>query len=120
YLRDVQRVTIGAGKRRIELRLKRWIDPAKWGWYSGDPHIHAGGGRHYEHPTEGGAPQTMIPQGGGGGLLVGRLVALGPTLVFSKAVLHRPCDESGGIPRTSRIAGRQSYESETEPDTEGR
>ena len=45
-------------RRRIEVNLVRWIDPAKWGWYSGDTHIHAGGCAHYVHPTEGVSPET--------------------------------------------------------------
>lgn len=60
YLRDVQTVTIDEGLTRIQVNLKRWIDPGKWGWYSGDTHIHAAGCAHYAVPTEGVSPETMI------------------------------------------------------------
>ena len=40
--------------------LERWIDPAKFGWYSGDHHIHAAGCAHYTSPTEGVYPQDMF------------------------------------------------------------
>ncbi len=43
YLRGMQTVNIDASHTLIEVKLQRWIDPAKWGWYSGDTHIHAGG-----------------------------------------------------------------------------
>ncbi|HEY3079557.1 MAG TPA: CehA/McbA family metallohydrolase [Chloroflexota bacterium] len=35
-----QRITIGPEQRRLELRLKRWIDMNARGWYSGDTHVH--------------------------------------------------------------------------------
>jgi hypothetical protein len=35
-----QRVTIEPGQRRLELRLKRWVDMNARGWYSGDTHVH--------------------------------------------------------------------------------
>lgn len=35
-----QRITIEPGQRRLELRLKRWVDMNARGWYSGDTHVH--------------------------------------------------------------------------------
>lgn len=35
-----QRVEIAPGQRRLELRLRRWIDMNARGWYSGDTHVH--------------------------------------------------------------------------------
>jgi hypothetical protein len=35
-----QRVTIAPEQRRLELRLKRWVDMNARGWYSGDTHVH--------------------------------------------------------------------------------
>ena len=37
----------------IEVKLERWINPADYGYYSGDHHIHAAGCAHYTSPTEG-------------------------------------------------------------------
>lgn len=84
YLPDVQTVAIRAGRRRIRVHLERWIDPAKWGWYSGDTHIHAGGCAHYEHPTEGVSPETMIRQVRGEGLSVGDVLSWGPSWYYQK------------------------------------
>src|SRR6185312_15855685 len=71
YLRGEQTVVIGGASDQIDIQLKRWIDPAKWGWYSGDTHIHAGGCAHYDYPTEGVSPETMIRQARGEGLAIG-------------------------------------------------
>lgn len=84
YLTDIQRVAIGEGQRRIQIQLKRWIDPAKWGWYSGDTHIHAGGCLHYEHPTEGVSPETMIRYVRGEGLSIGDVLSWGPSWYYQK------------------------------------
>ena len=73
YLVGTQTVDIGT-QRRIEVHLKRWIDPARWGWYSGDPHIHAAGCLHYQVPTEGVTPETMIRHVRGEALSIGQVL----------------------------------------------
>jgi hypothetical protein len=98
YLRDIQRVAIGPGQRRIEVHLKRWIDPAKWGWYSGDPHIHASGCAHYEQPTEGIAPESIIRQVRGEALSIGEVLTWGGGYYYQKTALYR----SGG--QSARVA----------------
>src|SRR5262245_13646056 len=42
--------------RGASFQIERWIDPAKFGWWSGDHHIHAAGCAHYMNPTEGVLP----------------------------------------------------------------
>src|SRR5207244_3850891 len=84
YLRGLQTVSIGAGRDRIGVKLERWIDPAKWGWYSGDTHIHAGGCLHYEQPTEGVSPETMIRHVRGEGLSIGDVLTWGPSWYYQK------------------------------------
>ncbi len=84
YLRGVQTVTIDANHTRIDTRLQRWIDPAKWGWYSGDTHIHAGGCLHYQVPTEGVSPETMIRHVRGEGLSIGDVLTWGPSWYYQK------------------------------------
>ena len=84
YLTDIQKVTIGRGQRHIQIHLKRWIDPANWGWYSGDTHIHAGGCLHYDHPTEGVSPETMIRHVRGEGLSIGDVLSWGPSWYYQK------------------------------------
>jgi hypothetical protein len=84
YLRTLQTATIDANRSRIDVNLQRWIDPSKWGWYSGDTHIHAGGCAHYQNPTEGVSPETMIRHVRGEGLSVGDVLTWGPSWYFQK------------------------------------
>jgi hypothetical protein len=84
YLRALQTVTIDASRSRIDVKLQRWIDPAKWGWYSGDTHIHAGGCAHYQNPTEGVTPETMIRHVRGEGLAIGDVLTWGPSYYYQK------------------------------------
>lgn len=84
YIRCTQTVPIDASHARIEVKLQRWIDPAKWGWYSGDTHIHAGGCAHYSSPTEGVAPETMIRQARGEGLVIGDVLTWAPSWYYQK------------------------------------
>jgi len=83
YLAGTQQVRIDENQE-ISVRLQRWIDPAKWGWYSGDTHIHGGGCAHYEHPTEGVSPETMIRHVRGEGLSIGDVLSWGPSWYYQK------------------------------------
>jgi hypothetical protein len=80
YTIEQRRVEIRAGDRSpaIDVRLRRWIDPAARGWYSGDHHIHAAGCSHYESPTEGVRPEDMMRHVLGEGLSVGAVLNWGP------------------------------------------
>ncbi len=84
YLPGTQTVVIENMQAEIHVQLERWIDPAKWGWYSGDTHIHAGGCAHYEHPTEGVSPETMIRHLRGEGLSIGDVLTWGPSYYYQK------------------------------------
>jgi hypothetical protein len=64
--------------------LKRWIHPAKSGWYSGDHHIHAAGCAHYESPTEGVTPEDMMRHVLGEDLNVGCCLSWGPCWYHQK------------------------------------
>jgi hypothetical protein len=81
--RRVLRVA-AAGPNRWGFRLKRWVDPAAAGWYSGDHHIHAAGCSHYEAPTQGVMPEDMIRHIRGEGLNVGSVLTWGPCYYFQK------------------------------------
>jgi hypothetical protein len=84
YLPISQKVVVNNGQGQIEIHLQRWIDPGKWGWYSGDTHVHAGGCAHYEHPTEGVSPETMIRHVRGEGLSIGDVLTWGPSWYYQK------------------------------------
>ena len=62
----------------LDFELRRWIDPSRYGWYSGDHHIHAAGCTHYESPTEGVAPEDMMRHVLGEALSVGEVLNWGP------------------------------------------
>src|SRR5262249_53570113 len=44
------------GEKDAAVRLERWINPADYGFWSGDHHVHAAGCAHYTNPTEGVMP----------------------------------------------------------------
>lgn len=84
YVRQQQSVRISTQSRSITMRLRRWIDPARWSWYSGDTHIHAAGCAHYMHPTAGVTPETMIRHVRGEGLTIGDVLTWGPAWYHQK------------------------------------
>ena len=68
----------------LTLNLERWIDPSKYGWYSGDHHVHAAGCSHYQNPTEGVEPKDMIRQLLGESLNLGSVLTWGPCYYYQK------------------------------------
>lgn len=78
-----QRIKIDANSK-LEFRLKRWINPADFGYYSGDHHIHAAGCAHYTNPTEGIMPEDMFLHVKGEGLNVGCCLTWGPCYDFQR------------------------------------
>lgn len=65
-------------------QIERWIDPSKFGWWSGDHHIHAAGCRHYLNPTEGVLPADMVRHTLGEDLKVGATLTWGPAFDTQK------------------------------------
>ena len=72
------------GPRELAVSLERWIDPARYGWYSGDHHIHAAGCKHYQDPTRGVRPDDMMRQILGESLNVGSVLTWGPCYYHQK------------------------------------
>jgi len=72
------------GPSEVSFQLDRWIDPAKYGWYSGDHHIHAAGCSHYMNPTEGVEPKDMIRQILGERLNLASVLTWGPDYYYQK------------------------------------
>lgn len=68
----------------LAVPLDRWVDPASRGYYSGDPHIHAGGCSHYNVPSEGVTPETMIRHVRGEGLWLGSVLTWAPCYYHQK------------------------------------
>jgi hypothetical protein len=85
YVADTREFTVNADTpRELNFRLKRWIDPARSGWYSGDHHIHAAGCSHYANPTEGVEPKDMDRQVLGEHLNVSSVLTWGPCYYYQK------------------------------------
>jgi hypothetical protein len=64
--------------------LKRWIDPAARGWFSGDHHVHAAGCAHYTDPSRGVGPNDMLRHIIGEDLDVGCVLSWGPCWYHQK------------------------------------
>ena len=72
------------GPNEVSFAMQRWIDPAKYRWYSGDHHVHAAGCSHYQNPTEGVQPDDMMRQIRGEKLNVGSVLTWGPCYYYQK------------------------------------
>jgi hypothetical protein len=75
---------VGASTTGAEFKVKRWIDPSKMGWWSGDHHIHAAGCAHYTKPTEGVHAPDMMRHCLGEDLKVGCNLTWGPCFDYQK------------------------------------
>ncbi len=86
YRRQILTLDVdSARENKLEIDLQRWIEPQKFGWYSGDHHIHGAGCAHYESPTLGVTPKDMFRQVSGEGLNVGCILTWGPVLNTSES-----------------------------------
>lgn len=85
YIAQSKELTVpDSDDAEISFALRRWIDPSKQGWYSGDHHVHAAGCAHYQNPVEGVPPETMIRQIAGERLNVGCVLTWGPCYYYQK------------------------------------
>jgi hypothetical protein len=84
YVIQTRQFTVGTQPQKESFQLKRWVDPAKLGWWSGDHHIHAAGCAHYTNPTEGVHAADMIRQTTGEDLKVGCNLTWGPCFDYQK------------------------------------
>jgi hypothetical protein len=85
YQAQTKQVAVTArGSNEVSFAMQRWIDPPKYGWYSGDHHVHAAGCSHYQNPTEGVRPEDMVRQIQGEKLNVGAVLTWGPCYYYQK------------------------------------
>ena len=84
YLQHTREFAVDAKSREISFQLDRWIDPSRFGWYSGDHHVHAAGCSHYMNPTEGVEPKDMMRQILGERLNIGSVLTWGPDYYYQK------------------------------------
>lgn len=74
----------GKGVPLFEAKLQRWVNPADYGFFSGDHHIHAAGCAHYTNPSEGILPEHMFLHVKGEGLNVGCCLTWGPCYDYQR------------------------------------
>jgi hypothetical protein len=85
YLAQTKHLEIaGQDAYKVEFQMQRWVDPAKYGWYSGDHHVHAAGCSHYQNPTQGVRPEDMARQAQGERLNVSCVLTWGPCYYYQK------------------------------------
>lgn len=85
YFLPTQKVIVPEkGEGLVKVQLRRWIDPTKFGFYSGDHHIHAAGCAHYTNPTEGVFAEDMFLHVKGEGMNVGCNLTWGPCYDFQR------------------------------------
>ncbi len=83
-LRHTETTSIASDTKRLDFKVKRWIDPSTRGWWSGDHHIHAAGCAHYTNPTEGVHAPDMLRHCMGEDLKVGCNLTWGPCFDYQK------------------------------------
>jgi len=81
---ETRNVTVSADTRELSFQVRRWIDPATLGWWSGDHHIHAAGCKHYSNPSEGVHAPDMARHCKGEDLKVGANLTWGPCFDYQK------------------------------------
>ena len=84
YTRTRELPVAGDKPEELEFQLQRWIDPSKYGWWSGDHHVHASGCAHYKNPTEGVEPEAMLRQALGENLNISAVLTWGPSWYHQK------------------------------------
>lgn len=82
----------------FEYQVKRWIDTAKHGYWSGDHHIHAAGCLHYENPVQGILPKDMLRHIMGEDVKVGCCLTWGPCFDFQKQFFTGRTDDVSRYP----------------------
>jgi len=94
-----QTVTLDvSGPTNLDVRLERWIDPSKYGWWSGDHHIHAAGCSHYRDPSRGVQPVDMIRHTLGEDLKIGATLTWGPGFDYQKRFFSGKVDSVSRYP----------------------
>src|ERR1043166_8733601 len=110
-----QKGTVAGKAQAASFQVKRWINPAEMGWWSGDHHIHAAGCAHYTKPTEGVRAADMIRQCMGEDLKVGANLTWGPCFDFQKQFFSGAVDKVSEYPYLLRydveVSGFGSHQS---------
>jgi hypothetical protein len=100
YLAQTKEVTVEeAVSGKVSFQMERWVDPSKYGWYSGDHHVHAAGCSHYQNPAQGVRPEDMARQAQGEKLNVSCVLTWGPCYYYQKQFFSGKDDPQSQINR---------------------
>lgn len=97
-LPETRKVAISGQNASWSFQVKRWIDPSKLGWWSGDHHIHAAGCAHYSVPTQGVHAQDMARHCMGEDLKIGANLTWGPCFDYQKQFFTGTEDKESRFP----------------------
>jgi len=97
-LPEKRHVTVDAQTTGLRFQVKRWIDPGKLGWWSGDHHIHAAGCAHYSVPTMGVHAPDMARHCQGEDLKIGANLTWGPCFDYQKQFFTGAEDKESRYP----------------------
>ncbi|MFT4639148.1 MAG: hypothetical protein ACI8T1_002472 [Verrucomicrobiales bacterium] len=115
YHAQTKDVVVAEANTPVTFSLKRWIDPAALGWWSGDHHIHAAGCSHYNNPTEGVHAPDMMRHCLGEDLKVGANLTWGPCFDYQKQFFTGKDDSVSQYPYLLRydieVSGFGSHQS---------
>ena len=93
-----RQVKVDAGTKTLAFKVRRWVDPAKLGWWSGDHHIHAAGCAHYSVPTMGVHAPDMARHCQGEDLKIGANLTWGPCFDYQKQFFTGAEDKESRYP----------------------
>lgn len=112
---ETKLITVGEEPLTVDYRVRRWIDTAKLGYWSGDHHIHAAGCLHYENPTQGVHPPDMLRHIMGEDVKVGCCLTWGPCFDYQKQFFRGQPDDVSRYPYLLRydieVSGFGSHQS---------
>ncbi len=95
---EIKTLVIAGKPATFRYQVKRWVDPAASGWYSGDHHIHAAGCKHYTNPTEGVLAEHMARHIQGEDLKIGANLTWGPGFDYQKQFFAGKIDAASKYP----------------------
>jgi len=110
-----QALAVQGKPQTVSFAVKRWVDPSKFGYWSGDHHIHAAGCSHYTTPSEGVHAPDMMRHCLGEDLKVGCNLTWGPCFDYQKQFFCGGLDKVSQYPYLLRydieVSGFGSHES---------
>ncbi|MEZ5385518.1 MAG: CehA/McbA family metallohydrolase [Prosthecobacter sp.] len=95
---ETRQIKIAGENTTLKFQVKRWVDPSKLGWWSGDHHIHAAGCAHYSQPTMGVHAPDMARHCQGEDLKIGANLTWGPCFDYQKQFFTGTEDKTSEYP----------------------